>query len=64
MDIAAVTIPGLTTMRFPSEALGTLAAQHILARLKGEPVTTRTDLPVELVVRGSTARAPDARKIA
>lgn len=58
MDIAAVTTPGLTTMRFPAEALGTLAAQHVLARLKGEPVHARTQLPVELVVRGTTASAP------
>jgi len=55
MDIAAVVTPPLTTVRFPAADLGALAAQHLLARLAGRDVEMRTELPVELVVRGSTA---------
>ena len=55
MEIAAVVTPALTTLRFPAEDLGALAAQHLLARLAGREVEMRTELPVELVVRESTA---------
>ena len=55
LEMAAVVTPGLTTMHFPTAELGTYAAQHLLARLGGKPFETRVELPVELVVRGSTA---------
>ncbi len=55
MEIAAVVTPALTTMHFPTAELGALAAQHLLAQLAGQPVALRTELPVELVVRASTA---------
>jgi LacI family transcriptional regulator len=55
MEIAAAVTPALTTVHFPTAELGALAAQHLLARLAGEEVELRTELPVELVVRGSTA---------
>ena len=55
MEIAAAVTPGLTTVHFPTAELGAYAAQHLLARLAGKPVEQRTELPVELVVRGSTA---------
>ena len=55
MDIAAVVTPPLTTVRFPAADLGALAAQHLLARLAGRDVEMRMELPMELVVRGSTA---------
>ena len=38
-----------------TEELGALAAPHLLARLAGRQVELRTELPVELVVRASTA---------
>jgi LacI family transcriptional regulator, galactose operon repressor len=55
MEIAAVVTPPLTTVRFPAADLGALAAQHLLARLAGREVDMCTELPVELIVRGSTA---------
>ena len=55
LEMAAVVTPALTTVHFPSAELGTYAAQHLLARLAGRVVEMRTELPVELVVRGSTA---------
>ena len=55
MEIASVITPALTTVRFPTAELGTLAAQHLLARLAGENVPQQRQLPVVLVVRESTA---------
>jgi len=55
MEIAALVTPGLTTVHFPTVELGSYAAQHLLRRLAGEEVDLRRELPVELVVRGSTA---------
>ena len=56
LEIAAVVTPALTTVHFPTAELGTYAAQHLLARLAGKPFEMRTELPIELVVRSSTAR--------
>jgi LacI family transcriptional regulator len=55
LEMAAVVTPALTTVHFPTTELGSLAGRHLLARLAGRPVESRTELPVELVVRGSTA---------
>ena len=55
LEMAAVVTPALTTVHFPTADLGTFAGQHLLARLAGRPVEQRTELPVELVVRASTA---------
>jgi len=55
MELAAQIPPGLTTMRIPTAEIGRRTAQHILARLNGEKTDKRTELAVELVVRGSTA---------
>jgi LacI family transcriptional regulator, galactose operon repressor len=55
LEMAAVVTPALTTVHFPTADLGSLAAQHLLERLAGRPMAQRTELPVELVVRASTA---------
>jgi DNA-binding LacI/PurR family transcriptional regulator len=47
--------PGLTTVRIPTLEIGRRTAQHMLARLNGENTEKRTELAVELIVRGSTA---------
>ena len=59
LEMSAVVTPGLTTVHFPTAELGTFAAQHLLARLAGKPFEARVELPVELVVRGSTAPPSD-----
>jgi len=59
LEMAAVVTPALTTVHFPTADLGTLAGRHLLARLAGKPVQSRIELPVQLVVRESTA-APRA----
>jgi LacI family transcriptional regulator len=55
MEIASMVSPPLTTVRFPTAELGAYAAADLLKRIAGEPVEMRRELPVELVVRGSTA---------
>jgi LacI family transcriptional regulator, galactose operon repressor len=55
LEMAAVVAPGLTTVHFPTAELGAHAAQNLLARLAGRVAPGRTELPVELVVRGSAA---------
>lgn len=55
MEIAAMLSPGLTTVHFPVQELGELAAQQILGAIAGEAVAPRLELPVRLVVRGTTA---------
>jgi DNA-binding LacI/PurR family transcriptional regulator len=52
--------PGLTTVRQPSQAMGSAACRALLAMIDddtAEPIV-RHDLPAELVVRESTGVAP------
>ncbi|MGV8856648.1 MAG: LacI family DNA-binding transcriptional regulator [Devosia sp.] len=61
LAVAAHSWPPLTTMRQPREALGRLAAAALIDLIKGKPgnqVPQHTVLSSELIVRGSTARAP------
>ncbi len=63
LDLSRQWRPGLTTVHVPTEAMWTLAAEYLLARLDGvlnEP--TQQEIEVELVVRGSTARAAKTRR--
>lgn len=55
LEMASVVTPALTTVHFPTADLGSYAGQHLLARLAGQPFELRTELPVELIVRASTA---------
>ncbi|MDI1454148.1 substrate-binding domain-containing protein, partial [Streptomyces sp. ATE26] len=60
-DLALATAldPELTTVRLDAELFGQRGMEALLAVLDGrEPA--RDDIPVELVVRGSTAPAPPA----
>jgi LacI family gluconate utilization system Gnt-I transcriptional repressor len=53
-DFAAHSVPRLTTVRPPREAIGREAARLILARLDGEEPAAKTfDVGFELVVRES-----------
>lgn len=62
MEIASLITPGLTTVHFPTTELGVYAANHLLMRLAGKSVEPRHELPVELVVRGTTAPPPARRE--
>ena len=67
VPLAAVSTPGLTTIRQPMEQMGSLAAEWVLEALRGTKEAPAGDgvpslsgtlhlLPPELVVRESTAR--------
>lgn len=57
IELIAHIAPPLTTIRQPRFALGRVAAERLLARLRGQDDQAADDtiLPVELVIRGSTA---------
>ena len=56
--------PTLTTIRQPREDLGATGARALLSALRGEagPREHKVVLPAPLLVRGSTAKAPMARR--
>jgi len=55
LEMSRVVDPPLTTVRIDGEALGGEALKVLLARLEGRRAKRETVLPVELVVRASTA---------
>lgn len=57
IHLAAHHDPPLTTVRVDKLGLGRTGARLLLERLDGREVPERTTLPVELVVRSTTARA-------
>lgn len=60
VPFASLTDPPLTTVRQPTEEKGHLAARVLLDALEADGASepTRTVLPTELVVRGSTGPPP------
>jgi DNA-binding LacI/PurR family transcriptional regulator len=58
---AAQAEPPLTTIRQALHEKGRLAGQALVGLLRGEAVAAHTDLPVRLVVRGSTGPAREGR---
>lgn len=60
IELSAEFSPALTTVHVPSSRIGRLAAQRLVARLEGARVAREQRIDVELVVRGTTARAPRA----
>jgi len=57
LSLATAIDPELTTVRLPAEDVGASGMTALLALLDGAPAPTH-ELPVELVVRGSTGQAP------
>jgi len=55
LTFAPYLVPPLTTVRIPFADTGQLAATLLLRRIAGEPIEDRYLLPVELIVRDSTA---------
>ncbi len=56
LEMAAHLQPSLTTVHVPTARIGEAAAGLVLARLRGKPCARRVELPIELVVRRSSAR--------
>lgn len=57
-DLGATQTPGLTSVATPITEIGRAAADQLVARLEGRACEPFQALPVELVVRGSTAPPP------
>jgi LacI family transcriptional regulator len=55
IELAAEISPGLTTLHIPVAEIGRLAAERMLARIGGVDVPKSHEVPVDLVVRASTA---------
>lgn len=62
LELAGHLQPGLTTVRVPAEDMWRLAADRVLDALRGVEVPRATEIEVALVVRGSTAPPPGARR--
>ncbi len=61
-DSAEAGLLDLTTIRVPQQQMGMRAAQLLIARLEGQPITDpRVVIATELVVRGSTAATQERR---
>ncbi|MBO0902552.1 substrate-binding domain-containing protein [Jiella sonneratiae] len=58
LEMSAHMSPALTTVNIPTTTIGEQAADKLMARIEGRPTEAATQLPVALVVRQSTARAP------
>jgi LacI family transcriptional regulator len=55
LSFAAYLVPAITTVRVPFRETGERAAIRLLDAIRGRPISRRELLPVQLMVRGSTA---------
>lgn len=60
IEASRLVTPELTTVAVPARELGARAARLLFRLLRGEPGRSVKPLPVRLVVRGTTARAPES----
>jgi LacI family transcriptional regulator len=60
LSFAAYLLPPLTTVRVPFQQTGERAATILLDHIRGQPIPRRDLLPVDLVVRASTAPPGEA----
>jgi LacI family transcriptional regulator len=58
IDMSAYITPSLTTVHIPTGRIGQMAAATVISLIRGNNRHSQTDLPIELVVRRSTAVAP------
>jgi DNA-binding LacI/PurR family transcriptional regulator len=59
IDFVSLITPPLTTIHQHKYELGTEGARMLLRSLRGEPGVRQIELPTELIVRQSTAKARD-----
>jgi len=62
LEIVTHMRPPLTTVRSPKHTIGAMAADYLLARISGYDFAIPEELPLELVVRGSTAPPRTTRR--
>ncbi|MFJ4221934.1 LacI family DNA-binding transcriptional regulator [Curtobacterium luteum] len=65
--LARVTTPGITTVRVPAEEMGRIATERLFGLVDGRPTDAdgdapHTELPVEVVLRGSCGCDDDAEQ--
>lgn len=58
LEIAELTAPELTTLEVPAREMGSLAANYVLAPATQKRHLRQTELPIRIIVRGSTGAAP------
>lgn len=58
LELARHLHPTLSTIRVPTEEMWSIAADRLVAALRGEPLQRSTEIDVALVVRQSTGPAP------
>jgi len=63
IELAAEVAPPLTTIHIPTATIGRRAAERLLARLQGKRVSRIEEVPVELIVRGSTGPVTLPRRV-
>ncbi|HEX3811836.1 MAG TPA: LacI family DNA-binding transcriptional regulator [Mycobacteriales bacterium] len=62
MPFAEYLTPSLTTVRIPMKQTGQRAMSLLLDRIRGEEVESRVNLPIELIVRESTAGSSEEKR--
>ncbi len=60
LPLAAHTHPALTTLRAPRRAMGAALAHCLIALVERRPIPPATRLPLQLIIRKSTAPPPGA----
>lgn len=58
LEIAAMVLPPLTTVRFPTVEMGRHAASYLVAKLTGEGPPLQQMFPTQLILRSTTAPPP------
>jgi LacI family transcriptional regulator len=58
LELSEHVTPALSTVHLPTAELGRRAAELVLARLDGASLPEAIELPVDLIVRGSTGTVP------
>ena len=54
IDLAALIVPSLTTIRQPIKEIGEMAIKSIIDQLGNKPINNENILPVELIIRKTT----------
>lgn len=60
LEVARMSVPALTTVRYPTREMGHYAGTYLVETLKGEKPLRQRIFPTRLIVRGSSGKAPQA----
>lgn len=62
LEVALLTTPELTTLEVPAKEMGVHAADYAMANTRQRSLMHQRELPVRLIVRGSTARPASGKR--